>query len=103
METILILVNVVVVVLLGVSVFAFWRVRKADQNVEKIAARIRARLDAHQTLVNVEACLAKGKTWQAMSEIGMDGDLFDELTLDEASQVFRVRVADLRRVAYGRG
>jgi biopolymer transport protein ExbB/TolQ len=85
----------------SVALFAFVKVHRANRESYEIAKKIVERMEAAITLQQVGRLLKEGKMFKAMDEVGMTSDWVDDMTLEEARQVFAVRVADLQKKAKG--
>ena len=100
--TIVIALNVIAAVCFVVVGVASWKENQANLEVNRLVNKVLDQLEAAATLLIVDDCLKKGKTFAAFDAIGMTPELIDDLTLDEARDVFTVRLADLYRVAQGK-
>jgi hypothetical protein len=84
-----------------VSFVSILEAHRANREAYEVAKKIWERMEAAATLIEVQALLKQGKMFKAMDRLGMIDDLVDDMTLEEAQQVFAVRVADLQKKAKG--
>ena len=86
----------------GVVAFvAILKAHRANREAYEAAKKIWERMEAAATLMQVQALVKDGKMFKAMDAIGMSAEWVDDMTLEEARDVFAVRVADLIKKAKG--
>ena len=94
--------SVIAVLCSIVAVFSFWKAHFAHREAYGHAKEMLNRLEASEKLNRVEMLVKQGKFFMAMDEIGMTADWVDDMTLEEAREVFAVRVANLRNKLKGK-
>ncbi len=100
-EMVFVLLNCLVVFCGIIAIISIQKSRKEMLKINQWATRALERLEAVSKLNKAYILADEGKYFEAFDAVGLTEEMIEDLTLEEARQVFAVRVADLWKTAKG--